>query len=49
MRTKSSSPTLKEPTQDFKILKSEAKKLLLKFLIENPKLIRLIGLRITVC
>ena len=31
MRTKSSLPTLKEPTQDFKILKSEAKKLLLKF------------------
>jgi len=49
MRTKSSLPTLKEPTQDFKILKTEAKKLLLKFLIENPKLIRLIGLRITVC
>jgi len=40
---------LKNPTQDFEILKSEAKKLLLKFLIENPKLIRLIGLRVKIC
>lgn len=49
MRTKSSLSTLEEPTQDLEILKREAKKLLLKFLIENPKLIRLIGLRIKLC
>ena len=49
MRTKSSLPTLKNPTQDFEILKSESKKLLLKFLIENPKPIRLIGLRVRIC
>ncbi|MDI6592103.1 MAG: DNA polymerase IV, partial [Patescibacteria group bacterium] len=39
--------TLKEPTNNFKILRAEAKKLLLKFLVENPKLIRLIGLRLS--
>jgi DNA polymerase IV (DinB-like DNA polymerase) len=39
----------KNPTQDFEILKSEAKKLLLKFLIENQKPIRLIGLRVKIC
>jgi len=49
MRMKSSLPTLKNPTQDFEILKSESKKLLLKFLIENPKPIRLIGLRVRIC
>jgi len=49
MRMKSSLPTLKEPINNFEILKKEAKKLLLKFLIESPKLIRLIGLRIHVC
>jgi DNA polymerase IV (DinB-like DNA polymerase) len=40
--THSKSKTLKEATDDFKILKREAKKLLLKFLIENKKLVRLI-------
>ena len=47
MRTKSSLPTLKEPTDDFEVLKSEAKKLLLRLIMENPKLIRLIGLRVS--
>jgi len=46
--THTKSKTLKEPTQDFEILKNEAKKLLLKFIIENPKLIRLIGLRVKI-
>jgi DNA polymerase IV (DinB-like DNA polymerase) len=41
------SKTLKEPTQDLTILKKEAKKLLLKFFIENKKLIRLVGIRIS--
>jgi len=39
---------LKNPTQDFEILKKEAKKLLLRFLLENKKLIRLIGLRVKI-
>ena len=47
--THTKSKTLKEPTQDLKILKKEAKRLLLKFLIENSKLLRLIGLRIKIC
>jgi len=46
--THTKSKTLREPTQNLKILKKEAKKLLLKFLIESPKLIRLIGLRIAI-
>jgi len=46
--TYTKSKTLKEPTNDFEILKSEAKKLLLRFLIEGKKLIRLIGLRLKV-
>lgn len=45
--THTKSKTLGKPTQDLDILKKEAKKLLLKFLIENPKLIRLLGLRIS--
>ena len=40
---------LKNPTQDLGVLKKEAKKLLLRFMIENPKLIRLIGLRVKIC
>jgi DNA polymerase IV (DinB-like DNA polymerase) len=44
--THSKSKTIKGPTNDFEILKREAKKLLLKFMIENPKLIRLIGFRL---
>ncbi|MGB9598880.1 MAG: DNA polymerase IV, partial [Minisyncoccales bacterium] len=47
--THTKSKTLKEKTQDFKILKSEAKKILLKFLLENKKPIRLIGLRLKIC
>ncbi|MDI6591406.1 MAG: DNA polymerase IV [Patescibacteria group bacterium] len=47
--THTKSKTLKEPTNDLKILKKEAKNLLLKFLIENLKLIRLIGLRVKIC
>ena len=47
--THTKSKTLKNPTNDLEILKSEAKKLLLKFLLENKKLIRLIGLRIKIC
>jgi len=31
-----------------KLLKSETKKLLLRFIMENPKLIRLIGVRVSV-
>jgi len=46
--TYTKSKTLKEPTNDFEILKSEAKKLLLRFLIEGKKLIRLIGLRLKI-
>jgi len=46
--THTKSKTLKTRTNDFKILKSEAKKLLLRFLIENRKLIRLVGLRVKV-
>jgi nucleotidyltransferase/DNA polymerase involved in DNA repair len=49
MRTKSSLPTLKEPTKDLEILKKEAKKLLLKFLLEPQKLVRLIGLCVKIC
>jgi len=47
--THTKSKTLKESTNDLEVLKSEAKKLLLKFIIENPKLIRLIGLRVKIC
>jgi len=38
---------VKEPVQSLEILKKESKKLLLKFLVENQKLIRLIGLRVS--
>ena len=47
--THTKSKTLKMPTQDLEILKKEAKRLLLKFLLENKKLIRLIGLRLKIC
>jgi len=47
--TYTKSKTLKIPTDNFKILEKEAKKLLLRFIIENPKLIRLIGLRAKIC
>jgi DNA polymerase IV (DinB-like DNA polymerase) len=45
--THTKSKTLKKPTKDFEIFKKEAKKLLLKFLIENKKPVRLIGLRVS--
>jgi len=45
--THTKSKTLKKPTQDFEIFKKEAKKLLLKFLIENKKPVRLIGVRVS--
>lgn len=41
------SKTLINPTKNLDILKTEGKKLLLKFLIEKPKLIRLIGVRVS--
>lgn len=41
------SKTLKEFINDPEILKKEAKHLLLRFLVENQKLIRLIGLRVS--
>ena len=44
--THTKSKTLEKPSKDFSILKREAKKLLLKFIMENFKLIRLIGLRV---
>jgi len=46
--THTKSKTLKIATRDFEVLKKEAKKLLLQFLIENPKLIRLIGVRVAI-
>jgi len=46
--THTKSKTLREPNRDFEVLKKEAKRLLLEFLVENPKLVRLIGLRLTV-
>jgi DNA polymerase IV (DinB-like DNA polymerase) len=45
--THTKSKTLKKPIHDFEILKREAKKLVLKFLIENKKLVRLIGIRVS--
>jgi len=46
--THTKSKTLEKTTRDSEILEKEAKKLLLKFLLENPKLIRLIGLRVKI-
>jgi len=46
--THTKAKTLKEPSRDLKLLKSETKKLLLRFIMENPKLIRLIGVRVSV-
>jgi len=45
--THTKSKTLKKPTCDFEVLRKEAKKLLLKFLIENKKQVRLIGVRVS--
>jgi len=47
--THTKSKTLKTIVQDLEILKKGAKKLLLKFFLENKKLIRLIGLRVKIC
>lgn len=46
--THAKSKTLKEPSKDFNILKKESKKLLLRFLLESKKLIRLIGIRVKI-
>lgn len=46
--THTKSKTFKNPLQDLEILRKEAKKLLLRFLIENPKLVRLVGLRVAI-
>jgi DNA polymerase IV (DinB-like DNA polymerase) len=46
--THTKSRTLKEPSEDFEILKKESKKLLLKFFLESKKPIRLIGLRVKI-
>lgn len=46
--THTKSKTLKEPTDDLDVLKKEAKKLLLKLMMQNLKLIRMIGLRVKV-
>jgi DNA polymerase IV (DinB-like DNA polymerase) len=45
--THTRSKTLKNNCSDLATLKSEAKKLLLRFLIENKKLVRLIGIRVS--
>jgi DNA polymerase IV (DinB-like DNA polymerase) len=44
--THTRSKTFEKPSEDFKTLQKEAKKLLLKFIVENQKPIRLIGLRV---
>ena len=47
--THTKSRTLKTQSRDFETLKKIAKRLLLKFFLENKKPIRLIGLRIKIC
>lgn len=47
--THTKSKTLKEKSKDLKVLEKEAKKLLLRFLVENSRKIRLIGLRVKIC
>jgi len=47
--THTKSKTLKKPTNDFEVLKRTAKMFLLRFLVENPKPVRLIGLRVKIC
>jgi len=46
--THTKSKTLEEASGDVKVLSSEAKRMLLKFVIGNPKPVRLIGLRIKI-
>jgi len=45
--THTKAKTFKNSTNNLIVLKKESKKLLLKFIVENPKLIRLIGLRVS--
>lgn len=45
--THTKAKTFMQPIKDIKILESEAKKLLLRFLIENHKSVRLVGLRLS--
>jgi DNA polymerase IV (archaeal DinB-like DNA polymerase) len=45
--THTKAKTLERTTQDYKIFEKEAKMLLLKFLLENPKPVRLVGVRIS--
>lgn len=47
--THSKAKTLKGPSRELRVLTKEAKKLLLRFFLENKKPIRLIGLRIKIC
>jgi nucleotidyltransferase/DNA polymerase involved in DNA repair len=47
--THTKTKTLRKPSKDLKILKKEAKTLLLKFLLEHKKLVRLLGLRLKIC
>jgi len=47
--THTKSKTLKGTTNNLEILKKETKRLLLKFLLENPKPIRLLGIRVKIC
>ena len=44
--THTKSETLKEPSENEAVLRKEAMKLFLRFLLENRKLVRLIGLRV---
>lgn len=46
--THTKSKTLKEPTNEERILKKEALILFLRFIVKNPKPIRLVGLRVDV-
>jgi DNA polymerase IV (DinB-like DNA polymerase) len=45
--THTKAKTLEEATNSIDILRAESKKLLLRFIIENPKLIRLIGVKVS--
>ena len=46
--THTKAKTLKDPINNLDVLKKEAKKLLLKFLLENKKPVRLVGLRLKI-
>jgi len=47
--THTKSKTLENLTNDLEIFGKEAKKLLLRLLLENKKLVRLVGLRVKIC